>query len=43
MIASAVLSFMRYDIVNTPKWIGLKNYVDLLKAAEEKRAKEGGK
>jgi multiple sugar transport system permease protein len=29
MLASAYLSFTRYDIVNTPEWIGLKNFTDI--------------
>ncbi len=29
MITSAYLSFTKYDIVNTPEWLGLKNYVDM--------------
>jgi multiple sugar transport system permease protein len=29
MLASAYLSFTRYDIVNTPTWIGLKNFTDI--------------
>jgi multiple sugar transport system permease protein len=29
MIASLVLSLTRYDIVNTPTWIGLDNYIKL--------------
>ena len=29
MVTSAVLSFPKYDIVRTPEWIGLKNFVDI--------------
>lgn len=29
MATSAVLSFTKYDIVRTPEWIGLKNFVDI--------------
>jgi multiple sugar transport system permease protein len=29
MVTSAVLSFTKYDIVRTPEWIGLKNFVDI--------------
>jgi multiple sugar transport system permease protein len=29
MITSAYLSFTKYDIVRTPEWIGLKNFVDI--------------
>jgi multiple sugar transport system permease protein len=29
MLTSAYLSFTKYDIVNTPTWIGLKNYSDI--------------
>jgi multiple sugar transport system permease protein len=29
MITSGYLSFTRYDIVNTPEWIGLKNFTDI--------------
>src|SRR5690554_2356061 len=29
MLTSGYLSFTRYDIVNTPEWIGLKNFRDI--------------
>ncbi|MCL4857788.1 MAG: sugar ABC transporter permease [Caldilineaceae bacterium] len=29
MLSSAYLSFTRYDIVNTPKWVGLGNYTEI--------------
>lgn len=29
MLASAYLSFTRYDIVNTPEFVGLKNYTEI--------------
>lgn len=29
MISSAYLSFTKYDIVNPPEWLGLKNYIDM--------------
>lgn len=29
MLTSAYLSFTRYDIVNTPKWVGLDNFVEI--------------
>jgi multiple sugar transport system permease protein len=29
MLTSAYLSFTKYDIVNTPTWIGLKNFADI--------------
>lgn len=29
MITSAYLSFTKYDIVNPPQWVGLKNYIDM--------------
>jgi multiple sugar transport system permease protein len=29
MLASAYLSFTKYDIVNTPEWLGLKNFTDI--------------
>ena len=29
MISSGYLSFTRYDIVNTPEWVGFKNFVDM--------------
>ncbi len=29
MITSGYLSFTRYDVVNTPKWVGLDNFVEI--------------
>lgn len=29
MVASGYLSFTRYDMVNTPEWVGLKNFVEI--------------
>ncbi|MCB0184559.1 MAG: sugar ABC transporter permease, partial [Caldilineaceae bacterium] len=29
MLASGYLSFTRYDMVNTPEWVGLKNFVEI--------------
>ena len=29
MMASGYLSFTRYDMVNTPEWVGLKNFVEI--------------
>ncbi|MCC6168537.1 MAG: sugar ABC transporter permease [Caldilineaceae bacterium] len=29
MLTSAYLSFTKYDIVNTPEWVGFKNFVDI--------------
>lgn len=29
MMSSAYLSFTRYDIVNTPEWVGLKNFSEI--------------
>src|SRR5690606_37988833 len=29
MLTSAYLSFTKYDIVNTPEWVGLKNFTDI--------------
>lgn len=30
IIVSIVMSFMRWDIISTPEWVGLKNYVTIL-------------
>ena len=33
MVATFVLSFTKYDMLSTPKFVGLQNYIDMVKGS----------